>query len=118
MKKTGAAERKKGKDLGTRFRTMMRRKSWLLITVLAMAILLSIGTAQADTASSRQPVIAAGQRHTVVLKSDGTLWAWGFNFWGQLGDGTTVNTSSPIQIGTDSNWVSVAAGGLNTVGLK
>ena len=33
---------------------------------------------------------AHGGSHTVVLKNDGTLWAWGDNFYGQLGDGTTT----------------------------
>jgi alpha-tubulin suppressor-like RCC1 family protein len=39
--------------------------------------------------------VAAGTSHTVAIKTNGTLWAWGWNYRGQLGDGTTVNTSSP-----------------------
>lgn len=56
--------------------------------------------------------------HTVALQSDGTLWAWGFNYYGQLGDTTTFNHYTPAHIGTDNNWVSVAAGDLHTVALK
>jgi hypothetical protein len=41
--------------------------------------------------------MAAGGSHTVALKSDGTLWAWGDNSFGQLGDGTTISKSSPVQ---------------------
>ena len=113
--------------------------------------------------------VAAGDSHTVALKSDGTLWAWGGNNSGQLGDGTTVeqiqpganwarrptgrrwrrevttrwrskptarsglgattamaswgmgrrsNKSSPVQVGTATNWQAVAAGCRHTVALK
>jgi alpha-tubulin suppressor-like RCC1 family protein len=54
------------------------------------------------------PVMAGGVKisaagdNSFVLKPDGTLWAWGANTSGQLGDGTTVNKTTPIQIG--SKW--------------
>lgn len=35
---------------------------------------------------------------TVALSKDGTVWAWGDNASGQLGDGTTVNRLSPVQV--------------------
>ena len=54
--------------------------------------------------------ISAGSLHTLALKTDGTLWAWGDNTYGELGDGTTVNKTIPTQIGTDSNWSKVSAG--------
>lgn len=44
------------------------------------------------------PQIEAGGSHTVALKSDGTLWAWGDNSQGQLGDGTTTERHAPVQI--------------------
>jgi alpha-tubulin suppressor-like RCC1 family protein len=44
------------------------------------------------------------------VMTDGTLWAWGDNMNGQLGIGSTVNQSVPVQIGTDTNWDSVQAG--------
>ena len=47
--------------------------------------------------------------HALAIKSNGTLWAWGYNIYGQVGDGTTVNKSSPIQIGT-SSWTAIGAG--------
>ena len=118
--------------------------------------------------SGRRPTGSRWRReseHTVAVKSDGTLWAWGDNDYGQLGDGTTANQiqpgadwdgdqlavggggylstrwrsrvtarsgpgattpmaswgmgrrqdkSSPVQMGTATNWQSVAAGGLTT----
>ena len=62
--------------------------------------------------------VSAGYDHTVALKSDGTLWTWGSNYYGQLGDGTTTDMHSPERIGTDINWASVSAGSYYTVALK
>lgn len=45
-----------------------------------------------------------------AVKSDGTLWTWGLNSVGQLGDGTVIDKSSPVQIGTLINWRQVACG--------
>ena len=44
------------------------------------------------------PMVAAGYDHTVALKSDGTVMTWGYNYYGQLGDGTTANHSSPAWV--------------------
>ena len=54
--------------------------------------------------------ISAGNYHTLGIKQNGTLWAWGANYAGQLGDGTNNNQNHPIQIGTDNNWESLCAG--------
>ena len=43
---------------------------------------------------------------TIATKTDGTLWSWGNNGSGQLGDGTIINRSSPVQVGTGTNWIS------------
>ncbi|TXI10810.1 MAG: hypothetical protein E6Q68_07420, partial [Polynucleobacter sp.] len=54
--------------------------------------------------------ISVGTYHNVALKSDGTLWVWGDNTYGQHGDGTTgAPVTSPIQVGTDTDWVDVEA---------
>ena len=55
---------------------------------------------------------------TLALKADGTLWAWGANDNGQLGDGSTVDINTPIQVGSDNNWVSVSAGISYNLALK
>ena len=51
--------------------------------------------------------------HTVALKSDGTLWTWGYNRYGQLGDGTTTQSNSPEQITTVSTYVITPSAGAN-----
>jgi trimeric autotransporter adhesin len=52
--------------------------------------------------------VAVGDRYTLAVKADGTLWSWGKNQYGTLGDGTTNNKFSITQIGTDNNWKSVS----------
>jgi len=54
----------------------------------------------------------------VAIKSDGSLWAWGFNDYGQLGDGTTTYRYSLVQIGTDTDWNDVRAGYSFTIAIK
>ena len=48
--------------------------------------------------------VKCGINFTLAIKEDGTLWGWGSNFYGQLGDGTNVSKYSPVQIGTDTDW--------------
>lgn len=62
--------------------------------------------------------VAAGRDFTLAIKADGTLWAWGGNAYGQLGDGTTVNKLVPTQIGSSTDWESVAAGFGHSVAIK
>lgn len=62
--------------------------------------------------------LAAGKRHTLAIRRDGALWAWGDNSSGQLGDGTTALRPLPAQIGTHTNWAAVAAGHAHSVALK
>lgn len=62
--------------------------------------------------------VSASQAHTLAVKTDGTLWAWGDNGNGQLGDGSESDTYNPVQIGTDTNWLDVSAGSFNSLGLK
>jgi alpha-tubulin suppressor-like RCC1 family protein len=54
--------------------------------------------------------VVAGDRHCVALKDDGTVWAWGNNWHGQLGDGTKNHNSSASQIAGLSGITAIAAG--------
>ncbi len=64
--------------------------------------------------------MAVGVKHTIARKTDGTLWAWGENSYGQLGIGSAdQNThSTPGKIGTDTNWTHIAVGEFYTIALK
>ena len=62
--------------------------------------------------------ISGGEYHSLAIKNDGTLWAWGRNHLYQLGDGTEVHKTIPTQIGTANNWVKVHAGYSSSFGIK
>jgi len=62
--------------------------------------------------------IAAGYAHTVALKNDGTVVTWGYNYYGQLGDGTTTQRNTPAPVPGLTGVVSIAAGYNHTVALK
>lgn len=64
---------------------------------------------QIGTDNNWQNVIA-GEGLSLATKSDGTLWAWGRNANGSLGNGTTVDSNIPIQIGSNNDWGSIASG--------
>src|SRR5947207_3075562 len=42
--------------------------------------------------------VAAGDYHSVAVKSDGSVWAWGVNGYGELGDGTTIQRLIPVRV--------------------
>lgn len=89
----------------------MTGRPWLYLWILLVFI-------TGKNAWAATPQIAAGGYHTVALRSDGTLWGWGWNGFGQLGDGSTDDSLSPIKIGNDTDWTSIAAGSYHTVALK
>ncbi|MBV9927665.1 MAG: S8 family serine peptidase [Acidobacteria bacterium] len=62
--------------------------------------------------------VAAGMTHVVALKTDGTVWAWGDNTYGQLGSGTNTSSATPKQVPGLSNVASVAAGTEHSLALK
>ncbi len=60
--------------------------------------------------------VAAGWLHTVAVKPDGSLWTWGHNWDGQLGDGNTTDRATPVLI--MNGVTAVTAGDNHTVALK
>ena len=60
----------------------------------------------------------AGNGFTVGTRSDGSLWAWGQNTYGQIGNNTVANKSSPIQIGTSADWSVSAIGSSHSLAIK
>ncbi len=72
---------------------------------------------QVGTETSWQSV-AAGNDFTVALQEDGSLWAWGANHRGQLGDGTNTNSNIPVPIESGTTWLSVTAGDYFALAIK
>ncbi|WP_231503186.1 RCC1 domain-containing protein [Caldicellulosiruptor bescii] len=63
-------------------------------------------------------MIAAGYKHALVVKGDGSVWAWGMNRRGQLGDGTVVSKVFPVRVKGIEGVVSISGGGWHTVAVK
>jgi hypothetical protein len=64
------------------------------------------------------PMVAAGADHSLALKSDGTVWGWGANENGQLGDGTSTSKGTPVQVVGLTNVKRIAAGGRMSLAVK
>ena len=64
-------------------------------------------------------LIVVGQNQTIATKTDGTLWLWGKNDYGQLGQNSSVNNrSSPVQVGSATNWSQIRVGGSAVLATK
>jgi alpha-tubulin suppressor-like RCC1 family protein len=68
--------------------------------------------------SSGVKAISCGGWHSVALKNDGTVWTWGWNTDGQLGDGTFVDKTVPVQVSGLSGIIKIASGTYHVLALK
>ena len=62
--------------------------------------------------------VAAGRGHSCGIRGTGTLWCWGRNADGELGDGSYSSSSVPVQVGTASDWTRVSAGAWVSCGIR
>lgn len=86
---------------------------------LAHLFFVGLLLAPAAHAAATTPGIATGFHHSLALKADGGVWAWGYNRNGQLGDGSTVEKASPVQVLLPgSEVIQVAAGKIYSLALK
>lgn len=56
--------------------------------------------------------------HSLALKTDNTLWGWGRNNFGQLGNGASQDLKSPTQIGADNDWIFISNGYVSSAVIK
>ena len=62
--------------------------------------------------------IDTGDDHALALKTDGSLWSWGDNSAGQVGDGTLEDKRVPVRVGTTEVWRRVSGGELHTLAVR
>ena len=96
----------------------MKRLLSLFLTI-SVSITLIPTVYAADTGITQNPnVVSVGDSHTAVIKNDGTLWMWGNNEYGQLGNGTTESSFVPIKILDNINAVSCSEVNARTAAIK
>ncbi|MEV4945111.1 hypothetical protein [Streptomyces sp. NPDC053755] len=76
------------------------------------------GAAPCPRALGRVVAVEAGYLHSVALTSDGTVWTWGSNETGQLGDGTYVSRHAPVRVGSLTGVTAISAGRLHTLAVR
>lgn len=90
------------------------------IAPLFILFLLVVGST--PCMSQSQPtkviVVSAGSFHSAALCDDGTVWTWGDNGYGQLGDGTNKSSYAPVQVTGLSHVKAIAAGSGHMLALK
>lgn len=65
------------------------------------------------------PEVAAGGEHSCGIRGNGTLWCWGRNNYGQIGNATTgADVPAPLQVGALTDWATVTGGGASTCAIR
>ena len=73
----------------------------LCLVVVTMAVAGCRREGPSDVASPGLQVLAVSDEYSLAVAADGTVWAWGLNDHGQLGDGTTTDHPTPVQVPGD-----------------
>ncbi|MCB1921317.1 MAG: hypothetical protein KDJ28_15265 [Candidatus Competibacteraceae bacterium] len=81
-----------------------------VVLVAAPAVVETAGVGESIASTRMEASIATGWTHTIALRADGTVWTWGGNDRGQLGDGTTNSRVIPAPVADLQGIVAVSAG--------
>ena len=73
---------------------------------------------QVGTDTNWQSVAVGYAAHSLAIKTDGTLWSWGYGGSGQLGTGNSGSVLNPAQVGTGTTWRSVSCGSNHSYAIK
>ena len=100
--------------LGQRRRLLGRAP---LILLLLVFLILGGAFAAVAVAAPAQPQLAMGDTFSMLIKADGSLWAWGNNQYGQLGVDDYLS-EVPVRVGTGTDWAHVTTGSVFTLAVK
>jgi alpha-tubulin suppressor-like RCC1 family protein len=85
------------------------RRILVAAAVVVLGSLVSVAS-PAQAASGPWSVVSTGALHTCAINTGKSLYCWGANGFGQIGDGTTTRRPSPTRIGSAGAWANVSAG--------
>jgi alpha-tubulin suppressor-like RCC1 family protein len=104
---------------GRKGRNLLSICSLCLAAILIVLVYTSIAPAISapSLVSQAVPTFDAGGDHSLAIGTNGTLWAWGDNYFGQLGDGSIQDRSEPTWIVTTQTWMTVSAGWRHSLGI-
>lgn len=92
------------------FLSMLKKRKNTLLGLVLLLVLQTNMSAQCSTTGWEK--VSQGENYSIGLKEDGTIWIWGQNTYGLLGNGSAAATEiqHPTQIGTDANWTDISTG--------
>ena len=109
-------------------RSLINNSGAWIGSLLATIILAAAGCATINTATNPYRLVLVqgghdlvdvdlGDYHTCGLRTDGTAMCWGYNGYGQLGDGTTSNRTSPVEVVGGKRMSQITTGDIHSCGL-
>ncbi len=97
--------------------TGIRISHMLPVVLLVLALLFSLPMSAAAQDFDIETMVAAGSSHSLAVRGDGSVWAWGYNGYGQLGNGSHRDSHVPIKVDDLDRVLAVSAGNGYSVAL-